>query len=210
VQLYARAEAEAAAAERSRLARDLHDAVSQTLFAVHMIAGSLPRLWERRPDEARRQLDQLQTLTRGAQSEMRMLLLELRPEALEATALPDLLEHLIRGTASRTQATIDRDIDAECRLPFDVKIALYRIAQEALNNVAKHADARHISVRLRCTDRLTLSVQDDGAGFDPAHVAPDRLGQRTMHERAESIGARLTVESAPGLGTTIDVEWKGH
>ncbi len=210
VQLYARAEAEAAAAERSRLARDLHDAVSQTLFAVHMIAGSLPRLWERRPDEARRQLDQLQTLTRGAQSEMRMLLLELRPEALEATALPDLLEHLIRGTASRTQATIDRDIDAECKLPFDVKIALYRIAQEALNNIAKHADAQHISVRLRCADRLTLSVQDDGAGFDPARVAPDRLGQRTMHERAQSIGARLTVESAPGQGTTIDVEWKGH
>lgn len=210
VQLYARAEAEAATAERSRLARDMHDAVSQTLFAVHMIAGTLPRLWERHPDEARRQLDQLQTLTRGAQSEMRMLLLELRPEALEVTTLPDLIEHLIRGTASRTPAAFTIDVDGGCNLPYEVKIALYRIAQEALHNVVRHAGAQEIIVRLRCTDGVTLLIRDDGCGFDPASVSSDHLGQRTMRERAEAVGARLTVESAPGQGTTLTVEWKGR
>lgn len=205
VQLYARAEADAAAAERNRLARELHDAVSQTLSATNLIAGVLPRLWERDPDEARRQLVQLRDLTAGAQAEMRTLLLELRPEALAETPLPDLLGHLLKGVAGREMLSVSSHIDTDCNPPLDVKIALYRIAQEALNNIARHADAQTVTLKLHCTDAICLTIHDEGCGFDPACVPPDRLGQRSMRERADAIGARLSVESAPGQGTTVQV-----
>lgn len=207
-QLYEQAEQVAAAAERSRLARDLHDAVSQTLFSANMIAGVLPRLWERDPAAARTQLDQLHQLTRGAQAEMRILLHELRPDALEATPLTDLLAQLGQATGSRAMVPVSVTTESTCSPPLEAKIALYRIAQEALHNVIKHADAAHIELALTGTDdALTLRIRDDGGGFDPAHVSAGRLGQRTMRERAASIGARLTVTSAPGCGTTVTCCW---
>ncbi len=203
------AEEDAASAERSRLARDLHDAVTQTLFSASLIAEVLPQLWERNPEEGRKRLGQLRDLTRGALAEMRTLLLELRPAALEESSLCDLLLQLAEAARGRAGVEIAVEIEGECELSSEVKIALYRIAQEALNNVVKHAAAKHAWVALERTgEGVRLAVVDDGAGFDQAAVGSDRLGQGIMRERAESIGATLSVTSAPGEGTRVEAVWQ--
>jgi len=206
--LYEQAEETAAAAERSRLARELHDAVSQTLFSASMIAAVLPRLWERDPATAREQLTQLHQLTRGAQAEMRILLLELRPDALVESSLSDLLNQLAQAATSRLMVPLTVEVSGACDLPVDVKVALYRIAQEALNNVVKHADPGYVNLSLSCAaGEVRLTVRDDGRGFDLTQTPRERLGLRGMRERADAIGAQLTVESAPGRGTTVTCDW---
>lgn len=210
--LYEQAEEAAAAAERNRLARELHDAVSQTLFTASLIADVLPKLWERNPDEARRQLVTLRRLTRGAQAEMRTLLMELRPTALLEADLETLLGHLTRAVAARADMEVDLDLESIPSLPPDVKIALYRVAQEAVNNVAKHARADRISVRLHAPDdgheAVCVRVRDDGQGFHVGAVSGDHFGLQTMQERAEAIGATIVIESEPGAGTTLTVRWE--
>ncbi|MBU0492108.1 MAG: GAF domain-containing protein [Chloroflexi bacterium] len=208
--LHGQAQQAAAAAERSQLARELHDAVSQTLFSASVIAESLPRLWERNPEAVRRGLDQLHQLTRGALAEMRMLLLELRPAALLETDLCALLIHVAEALAGRTgvEVFLDRETQCTCPLPDDVRIALYRITQETLNNTAKHARASRIAIRLHCqSQRLELHICDDGRGFDPAHVPPGRLGLHILSERAQAIGAVLHINSHIGQGTEVVVTW---
>ncbi|MHB1134758.1 MAG: GAF domain-containing protein [Chloroflexota bacterium] len=203
-----RAEQLAVAAERSRLARDLHDAVTQTLFSASLIAEVLPRLWERNPDEGRRRLEELRQLTRGALAEMRTLLLELRPTALTEAALGDLLKQLAEAINGRARLPVSLTIEGQRPLPAEVQVALYRIAQEALNNVAKHSGASSVAVVLRCLgDRVELSVSDDGRGFDRGVVPPNHLGLGIMSERAEAIGALLALESKPGQGTNVSVVW---
>ncbi len=198
----------AAAAERDRLARDLHDSVTQTLFSVNLIAGVLPRLWERNPEEARRRLDELRQLARGALAEMRTLLLELRPAALLEIPLADLLEQLAEATAGRSQLPVTVTAEGEARLPADVQIALYRIAQEALNNAAKHAGASRCTVAVRWdSNTASLAVRDDGRGFDALRASQTHLGLRIMRERAEAIGATLTVTSDLGRGTIVKAAW---
>jgi nitrate/nitrite-specific signal transduction histidine kinase len=211
--LYARAEESAAAMERNRLARDLHDAVSQTLFSASLIAEILPRVYERDPEQGKERLEELRQLTRGALAEMRTLLLELRPAALAEAKLPDLLRQLGEAVAGRSRIPIDVEVDTNVEIPAEVSVALYRIAQEALNNVAKHSGAEHASVRLH--DRgdeleagaLELVVADDGSGFDPDVVRSGSLGLGIMAERAEAIDARLEVQSRPGEGTRVRVLW---
>jgi two-component system nitrate/nitrite sensor histidine kinase NarX len=206
--LYEHAEESAAAAERNRLARDLHDAVTQTLFSAGLIAEVLPRIWERKPDEGRRRLDELRELTRGALAEMRTLLLELRPSALVEVPLGDLLRQLAESITGRARVPVAVEMEGDCTLPVEVKVALYRIAQEALNNIAKHAGASWASVSLQCrTEDVTLQVQDDGRGFDASDISPQSLGVGIMRERAQAIGAELKIESAPGEGTLIAVIW---
>ena len=197
----------AVTAERHRLARDLHDAVTQTLFSASLIAEVMPRLWERYPDDARRSLEELRQLTRGALAEMRALLLELRPAALTETPLSTLLRHLTDAMTGRTRIPIKLTIEGDnCLLP-DVQIALYRIAQEALNNVAKHAEASQSAVNLRCwSGGAELRISDNGRGFDPSQISPAHLGVGIMRERAKSIGAALAIDSQPGQGTKIKVE----
>lgn len=198
--------------ERRRIARELHDAVTQTLFTISVVAEVLPRLWERDRDTALRSLGELRRLAHGALAEMRTLLLELRPEALERARLSDLLVQLAEAVSVRlptpVAVTIDDDIP---ELPPPVKTALYRIAQEALNNVAKHAEAAEATVRLRCDPGgLTLTVRDDGIGFDVEQVSSDHLGLRIMRERAEEIGARLAIRSAHQHGTEVTVSWSAE
>jgi two-component system nitrate/nitrite sensor histidine kinase NarX len=217
--LYDRAQRMAAATERIRLARDLHDAVTQTLFSASLIADVLPRLWERNQDEGRQRLEELRVLTRGALAEMRTLLLELRPTALLDTELGKLLQQLAEGISSRTRTPIVVTAEGLCSLPPDVHMTLYHITQEALNNVAKHAEADQVTVSLRCTpagspsparDRtrdVWLRIRDDGRGFDPSEVPAGHLGLGIMRERAESIGAMFQIESQIGHGTQIEVTW---
>jgi len=198
----------AVTAERHRLARDLHDAVSQTLFSASLIAEMLPRVWERYPDEAKNSLDELRQLTRGALAEMRTLLLELRAAALTEAKLDRVLGHWTEAINSRARVPVSLTVEGDCALPPDVQVALYRIAQEALNNVAKHAKASQATVTLRCQpEQVELSVSDDGRGFDPESISPDHLGLGIMCERAKAIGAELNIESQTGSGTQVAVIW---
>ncbi|MBX6341331.1 MAG: PAS domain S-box protein [Thermomicrobiaceae bacterium] len=209
--LRVQAEQAAALEERQRLARELHDAVTQTLFSASLIAEAIPDLWDVNPAEARRRLEQVRRLARGALAEMRMLLLELRPGALAEVALPDLLRQLAQAAAGNTGADVALAIDGEPRpLPAETQLALYRIAQEALSNVAKHARARHVALALSYgpAGEVALRVDDDGRGFDPAAVPPGRLGTSIMRERADGIGACLQLESRPGGGTRVEVRWR--
>ncbi len=129
--------AAAVADERSRIAGDLHDSVTQTLFSTAAIADALPEVWDRHPEEARRGLDDLKLLTKGALAEMRTLLLELRPAALLEKTLGELLQQLAGAAAGRTRMPVDVEIDGDGRLPDEVQVTLYRVAQEALHNVVK-------------------------------------------------------------------------
>jgi PAS domain S-box-containing protein len=199
----------AAAAERERLARDLHDAVTQTLFSVAVIAEALPRVWERDPEEARRGLEELRWQTQGALAEMRTMLLELRPAALTEQKLGDLLRQLADGMMGRTRMPVTVSVVGECTLPDEVQIALYRIAQEALNNTIKHALASQASISLRCEpERVALCIKDNGRGFDLATSHSPQLGLKIMRERAQGIGATLKIESRPGQGTEVAIDWR--
>ena len=209
-QLYDRAQELAAVHERQRLARDLHDAVSQTLFSTSLIAEVLPRLWEKDPEEGRRRMEELRRLAKGALAEMRMLLLELRPAAVVDAGLPELLRHLVDAFGSRAGIPAVLELEGDAKLPPDVHTAVYRVAQEALNNVQKHARASEATVRCSvAADRAELVVSDDGVGFDPASVEGDRLGIRIMSERAAGINGTVTFQSEPGSGTTVRLVWNG-
>ncbi len=206
--LASKAVEEAVVAERTRLARDLHDAVTQTLFSASLIAEVLPELWEINPDEARRSNEELRQLTRGALAEMRTLLLELRPTALTQAHFPDLIKQLSEAVIGRARLPVNLSVNGDYELPPDIKVAFYRIAQESLNNIVKYSRARQveINIMLDCCN-VHLEIRDNGIGFDPASVKPTSLGMRIMRERAEAIGARFTISSSPGAGTIVTVDW---
>ncbi len=206
--LYEQAEQAAITAERSRLARELHDAVTQTLFSANLIADVLPRIWKRNPEEGMQNLEELRQLTRGALAEMRTLLLEMRPESLERSDLKSLLTQLADAFVGRVRVPVSLDIQGNCELTQEVKLVFYRVAQEALNNIAKHSGARQVELHLGCQpDHMNLLIKDDGLGFDPRSITPDHLGIAIMRERANSIGASLMIESQPGQGTTVELDW---
>ena len=206
--LQEKAAQEAVASERTRLARDLHDAVTQTLFSATLIADVLPDIWTMNEAEGRRRLEELRQLTRGALAEMRTLLVELRPNALVEIPLATLLRQLTEAHIGRARLNLQLGVKGDYPLPPDVKIALYRIAQEALNNVIKHARATQAFVTLRLGPMVRLTIADNGNGFEPEVVTGDHLGLKIMRERAEAAGARLSVYSERGEGTQISVTWE--
>lgn len=206
--LRAQVEQAAIAAERSRIARDLHDSVTQTLFSASLIAEVLPRLWERDLEESRRRLEELRLLTRGALAEMRTLLLELRPSSLIEVDINELLRQLTESAIGRARIPVALSIEGTAPVPPDVKIAFYHVAQEALNNVTKHARATTATVALaRDPGQISLHIHDNGRGFLVGAVTPEHLGLTIMHERAADIGADLSIISAPGAGTEIVIAW---
>jgi PAS domain S-box-containing protein len=214
------AEIAGASAERSRLARDLHDSVTQALFSASLVADVLPQIWERDQDQALQGVAELRRLTRAALSEMRTMLLELRPTALLETDLDDLLGQLTEAITSRVQLQVTLDVQDIPTLPPEVHVTFYRVAQEALNNVVKHGAASQLVVSLRASPPLLpqlrdqwqgqviLHVSDDGRGFDPCAGAQDHLGLEIMLERASSVGAVLTIDSQPGRGTQVSLVWQ--
>jgi len=207
--LFESAEDAAIASERNRLARDLHDAVSQTLFSASLIADVLPKLWKRDPEAGEQKLAELRQLTRGALSEMRTLLLELRPAVLVDTDLGDLLRHLTTAFTGRTRIPAKLTLDGQVDPPLNVKVVFYRVAQESLNNINKHAEATQVFIDLQCTEKLTkMEIKDDGHGFDPQAVSPENLGLSIMRERSEAIGAQLVIQSDVEAGTCIELLWK--
>jgi signal transduction histidine kinase len=207
-ELVARAAADAAVVERDRLARELHDAVTQVLFSINLLAGSLGRRWRTDPEDAAQATDEVRRLARGGLAEMRVLLRELRPDAIAETDICTLVSQLSEsvgvryGISSKVHAAVDGD------LPKDVRVAFYRIAQEATNNVVKHADASDLLVDLTGDrDEVRLLVRDDGVGFDTDESTRGSFGLRIMRERAAAIGADLAVVSSPNAGTSVRVAW---
>lgn len=226
--LHAVARELAANEERSRLARELHDSVTQLLFSVTLIAQSLGAAWRRDPEEGERRVERLLQLSQTALAEMRALLSEMRMtgsmtdakgEAPVARAAAVLGRHGLVGALRRHARELSADglsVTLHARgyvpLPKEQEFELFRIAQEALHNVAKHASARVVDVSLTSSAEGTLlRVRDDGAGFDEAQVrAPKRSGYaghglRTMRERADSLGGRLGIASSPGKGTVVEI-----
>lgn len=211
VRLRRQAEETAVLEDRQRLARELHDSVNQSLFSASVIAETLPRLWERKPDLVQQNLGDLHRLIRGALAEMRILLLELRPVSMEESVLDNLLQHLVNGLRGRTQLDISLKVQGKCDIPNQVKKNLFRISQEALNNIVKHARAKHVLLALdQWQDEIRLWICDDGQGFQLDNVEGGHLGLQIMRERAGNIGANLEVLSRPGAGTEILVIWPGN
>lgn len=201
------AEEMAVIGERHRLARELHDAVTQTLFSASLIADVLPRIWERSPETGAAKLEELRELTRGALAEMRTLLLELRPATLTESSLGELLRQLTAAVIGRSRLQVDVEVEGERPLSPETQVALYRIAQEALNNIVKHAGATQVMINLRfLPDCVEMVVVDNGRGFDSTAVSVHSLGLGIMRERAAKINAGLQVESIIGEGTTIRVQ----
>jgi PAS domain S-box-containing protein len=202
------AQVAAALEERQRLARDLHDAVSQTLFTANVLSQSLPLMVERSPDKAQEAARELADVTHSALAEMRTLLLELRPEQLVNRPLGDLLAQLAQTVQGRKHIQFRIDVEDKQSLPADAHVAFYRVAQEALNNVMKYAQAGNVTIFFRSSAEQTeLRISDDGVGFDQETTRPS-IGTAIMRERTHSISGSLRVESAPGRGTTVRLLWK--
>jgi two-component system nitrate/nitrite sensor histidine kinase NarX len=207
-ELYERAQTLAALHERQRLAQDLHDAVNQSLFSAGLIAEVLPRLWERDAGEGRRSLEDLRRLTRGALAELRALLAELRPSILTDTDLGDLLRQLGSAFTGRTNIPVAVTVGGQGILPTGVQVAFYRVCQEGLSNIAKHTEASQVAIDLLYDPgAVELRLSDDGCGFDPAHISPGRSGLSMMRERAQAVGAVLSIASQPGQGTELTIRW---
>ncbi len=192
--------------ERNRLALDLHDAVSQKLFGLVLAAESAATLLDRDPAAARDQVAKLQSLAQEARDELRSLVFELRPPDLERDGLCGALRKHVELLRRLQPVEIELDLDAA----FDRQPArdreLLRIAQEAIHNALRHAQARRLRVSLQREDgHVRLAVEDDGIGFDPAEPAArgTHLGLTSMEERAARLGARIAIESAPGAGTAV-------
>ena len=206
----AQAERLAAARERQRLARDLHDSVTQTLFSMTLTAQSASLLLRREPAEVPGQLEQFDRLARHALAEMHVLAAALPAAAPPGGLAVALREHAAqRATEDGLAVTVEVDGEAAPdgevapEVPPEVEKALLRIAQEALNNVVKHAAARRVVVRLRLRPPQALEVEDDGRGFDPERDHGAGVGLLTMRERAAEIGWSLVVTSSPGGGARV-------
>ncbi len=207
--LYEQAEKTAVTTERNRLARELHDAVTQTLFSANLIADVIPRVWKRDQKEGLESLEELRQLTRGALAEMRTMLIEMRPESLERSDIKTLLTQLTDAFIGRVRVPVALDIQGECALTQDAKIVFYRVAQEALNNIAKHSGARNVELLLKCQPgHFSMIIKDDGLGFESSSIPAGHMGITIMRERANSIAARFMIKSQVGMGTTINLEWK--
>jgi signal transduction histidine kinase len=196
-------------AERNRLALDLHDAVSQKLFGVVLNAEVAGTLLARDPSSAAEQVARLQVLAQEALDELRALVFELRPPDLERDGLREALRKHVEVLRRVGERQID--LDVQDALPVDPErdAEVLRIAQEALQNALRHAEAERVSLRLgRAEHGLLLEVEDDGVGFDPSApgLRARRLGLTSMEERAERVGGRLSIRSSVGAGTTVRLE----
>ncbi len=207
--LYEQAHSLAALRERQKLARELHDSVSQALYGIGLGTHTALELLGQdeaglEPADLRKPLEYSLSLARAAQAEMRALIFELRPESLEVEGLLPALARMAEALQARHQLEVQTTFDAEPALSVAHKEALYRVAQEALNNVVKHADAARVDVSLATVEGdVLLEISDDGVGFDPQGDYPGHLGLQSMGERMEAAGGRLQVESHPAKGTLI-------
>ena len=198
---------EAAQLERERLARDLHDSVTQALFAANLKAEALGLALD---DDQRAAplVEQLQRLTRGALAQMRTLLIELRDGSMADVPLEQLLVNLVEAAQSRAAVEVHLDMRGDVRAPAALHVTVYRVTQEALNNVVRHSQASSAWVEVELAEHaVRLVVRDDGRGFEPGPLDSTHLGLKSMRERAEEVGAELRLVTAPGQGTQVFLDW---
>ncbi|AIQ12113.1 sensor histidine kinase [Paenibacillus durus] len=192
--------------ERRRMARDLHDTVSQQLFAIHMSASSLPKVLERNEEQGRMVMDQLITMSQMAQKQMRALIAQLRPVELEGRDLFEALEKWFPDYCRQNGLKGIKELELQGELSGAIEHQLFLIIQEAMANIVKHSGARLVSLSLRESPRqVAVSVSDDGQGFELAHGKQGSYGLTTMRERAEKLGGQVEIISRRGAGTTIRV-----
>jgi signal transduction histidine kinase len=207
-QLYEQAQQLAVVEERQRLGRELHDSVTQALYSVTLYAQAAHMAMSAgKQDEAIENLEELRNMAREAMTDMRLLIFELHPPRLEEEGLAAALQGRLASVETRTGLQTELHMEGERRLLLFVEEELYWIAQEALNNVVKHAQAKKVTVHLLFDEKsVCLEVRDDGVGFEPAKARQSGgMGLRVMEERAERINGMLEIESAPGTGTTLRV-----
>lgn len=202
--LYGEAQGKAALEERQRLARELHDSVSQALYGIVLGTRTAKTLLTRDPARVAEPLEYVMGLAEAGIAEMRALIFELRPESLEQEGLVAALAKQAASAQARHGLTVDLDLTDEPGLALEAKQALHRIAQEALHNVVKHAGAARVRLGLASEGaRVVLVIEDDGRGFDSGGSFPGHLGLTSMRERAEALGGSLEIASAPGAGTRV-------
>ncbi len=223
--LKATVKSSAAITERNRLARELHDTVTQTLFSMSLITDVLPDLWKNDQELGRKALEELKQLSKGAVTEMRSLLFELKPNTLLSMELESLIQQLVDSFKAHTGINVDYDYQRlQCNLPADVKFTFYRVVQEALRNVVKHGHATNVKISLntimnrkkpinRMIDcetsdtQISVLIEDDGVGFYHGILTGEQYGIRIMYDRAREIGATFHLESEPGRGTRVSLVW---
>jgi signal transduction histidine kinase len=204
--LYEQAQELVSLQERQRLARELHDSVSQALYAIGLGAHTAREAIASDSEQALASIDYVLALAEAGLAEMRALIFELRPESLEIEGLVAALTKQVAVLRTRYKLNVEADLGEEPDLSMEMKHALYRIAQEALHNIVKHARASVVVLRLaRQANEIILQVRDNGRGFDQAGHFPGHLGLRSMHERVSKMGGTLTIESVPGQGTCVGV-----
>jgi signal transduction histidine kinase len=204
---YEQAQSLAALQERQKLARELHDSVSQALYGIGLGVRTARTLLERDPLKAVEPLEYCLSLAEAGLAEMRALIFELRPESLELEGIVAALSKQAAALRARYSIQAQEAYCPEPPVPLAVKEALFRIAQEALQNVIKHAHASQVALSLDHTSGvLSLEIRDNGLGFVVAESYPGHLGMKSMGERAEQVGGSFQVESTPGQGTTIRVQ----
>lgn len=202
--LYERAQQAASLEERQRLARELHDSVSQALYGIALGARTARTLLDQDATKAAEPLDYVLSLAEAGLTEMRALIFELRPESLAAEGVVVALEKQIASARARHGLEITFESCPEPDVPFDQKETVYRIGQEAIHNTVKHAKASHVDVVLTNSESgLELKIVDNGSGFDPSGDFAGHLGLRSMRERATRAGGQIKIESSPGNGTAV-------
>jgi signal transduction histidine kinase len=204
--LYEQAQELVSLQERQRLARELHDSVSQALYAIGLGAHTAREALESDPEQATASIDYVLALAEAGLAEMRALIFELRPESLEMEGLVAALTKQVSVLRTRYKLTVEADLGEEPNLSLEAKHVLYRVAQEALHNIVKHARATVVTLQLTGEkNAFILKVRDNGRGFKPAGPFPGHLGLRSMHERVTRMGGTLAIESVPGQGTCVGV-----
>jgi signal transduction histidine kinase len=203
--LFEEAQGKAVLEERQRLARELHDSVSQVLYSIALNAASAAALRTRDPERAAALEHDVHELARLGLAEMRALIFELRPESLEREGLVSALHKQADATRARHGIAVAVDVVEEPEVTLATKEALYRIAQEALQNVAKHAHAQNVELALKQNgSEVILRIRDDGRGFDADRSFPGHLGLYSMRERTAVVGGALHIQSSPGQGTSVE------
>lgn len=205
-ELASKARMSAVVEERQRLARELHDAVSQQLFAISMTATAVGRTLDQDFERAKRQVQLIEEMAAAAQSEMRALLLHLRPVHLEGKRLVEAIPELVDEMRAKIAMDISLDMEEDLLLNKGMENHLFRIVQEALSNTLRHAKATKMDIVLqRRGDSVRLGIRDNGIGFDPLLKKHASYGMVSMEERVNEIGGSLNIASAPGKGTRIEI-----
>lgn len=194
----------AAVEERNRLARELHDSVKQQVFATTMQVGAAQALLPGDPDKALEHLNEAENLSRQSQEELAILIQELRPTTLGKGGLVEALESYAADWSRQSTINARVQTRGEITLPIAVEQTLFRVAQESLSNVARHSGAAKVDILLTSEpDVVTLSISDDGQGFDLSEARDEGFGIRSMQERIENLDGTVTVETKPGRGTRV-------